>query len=173
MGSSNPCRPLIFLQTRLTTQGLLRSTAGAQRTDGEAFHFRNLIYVAPDVDEKEFADDVPPIAGLTDRITVYASSDDEALRLSARIWGKGRTGAAGSAQLQPGRRIELIDVSGVSTGVVGHTYFLDCGEVMEDMFEVLKTAGGVVASRPRRVLDAAQGLWRLLPTEMPRTAPRA
>jgi esterase/lipase superfamily enzyme len=152
---------------RLTNGGLLRPSPEANRKRSSSSRFHNLIYLAPDIDEKEFADDVPLISELTDRITVYTSQDDEALKLSALIWGQERTGSVQGICSQRERRIDFIDVSEVSSSLDGHSYFLDCAEVMEDMFHVLTAQADEVRSRQRRLVDSTHRRWRLLPTETP------
>ncbi|MFH1268329.1 MAG: alpha/beta hydrolase, partial [Planctomycetota bacterium] len=82
--------------------------------------FREVVLAAPDIDAEVFRRDiVPAIVPTADRVTLYASSNDEALKLSKTIHGYRRAGDSGSQLLVvPG--VDTIDVSTVDTSLLGH-----------------------------------------------------
>ncbi len=150
---------------RLTLQSIVRKDADSEA--GSSLKFKNLVYIAPDIDEKEFKDDIPIIARQVERISVYTSTEDEALKLSKLIWGAGRVGSAASSIKVHGAEVDFVDVSEVARSIDGHSYFLDFAEVVEDLFHVLKEKGDKVITRNRRRLDSDPRCWRLLSTEPP------
>ncbi|NQT15611.1 MAG: alpha/beta hydrolase [Planctomycetes bacterium] len=120
--------------------------------------FREVVLTAPDIDADVFSRDIAPaIVGTADRVTLYASSNDEALRLSKTIHGYRRAGDSGSELLViPG--VETIDVSTVDTSLLGHDYYGDNMSVIADMLDLINE------SKPaelRRWLQAAGPAHRL------------
>ena len=104
--------------------------------------FNEVILTAPDIDADTFINDVAPaIVKTAQRVTLYASSNDEALIISKKVHGYPRAGDSGS-QLIVLRGIDTVDVSAVDTSLIGHTYYGDNSSVLADIFELLN------ASRP-------------------------
>ena len=67
--------------------------------------FREVVLTAPDIDAEVFRRDVvPAIVTTADRVTLYASSNDEALKLSKAIHGYRRAGDSGGQDRGPGSR---------------------------------------------------------------------
>jgi esterase/lipase superfamily enzyme len=99
--------------------------------------FRELVLTAPDIDAEVFRHDVvPAILPTADRVTLYASSNDEALRLSKTMHGYRRAGDSGSELLViPG--VDTIDVSTVDTSLLGHLYYGDNATVIADMLDLI------------------------------------
>jgi esterase/lipase superfamily enzyme len=99
--------------------------------------FREVILTAPDVDAELFKRDIAPaIIGMADRVTLYASSNDEALRLSKEVHGYPRAGDTDDQLvIVPG--VDTIDVSAVDTSFLGHSYYVDSHSVVADLFELL------------------------------------
>jgi len=99
--------------------------------------FREVVLTAPDIDADVFRRDVAPaIVSTADRVTLYASSNDEALKLSKTIHGHRRAGESGSNLLViPG--VETIDVSTVDTSLLGHDYYGDNTSVIADMLDLI------------------------------------
>ncbi len=102
--------------------------------------FQEVVLTAPDVDAEVFKRDLAPaIARTANRVTLYASSNDEALRLSKQIHGYPRAGDSGELLVVvPG--IETIDVSAVDTTLVGHSYYSSNGSVVSDLICLLNDA---------------------------------
>ena len=99
--------------------------------------FQEVILTAPDIDADIFKRDIAPaIARTARRVTLYASSNDEALILSKKLHGYPRAGDSGSSLVVvPG--IETIDVSDVDTSLLGHSYYGNNDTVLADMFYLL------------------------------------
>ena len=103
---------------------------------------------APDVDADVFRRDLAPVIVKTaSRVTLYASSNDEALRLSKDVHGYARAGESG-AQLVVVPGMDTIDVSSIDTSLIGHSYYGDNPTVLTDLFYLLN-----------KQLPAAQRQW--------------
>jgi esterase/lipase superfamily enzyme len=122
-------------------------------------------------------DIVPAIVPTADRVTLYASSNDEALKLSKAIHGYRRAGDSGGDLLViPG--VDTVDVSTVDTSLLGHEYYGNNQTVIADMLDLINE------SKPpqlRRFLEAKRmdelfywvfhGDPRMLGTSQPAEAP--
>lgn len=99
----------------------------------------DVVLAAPDIDAKVFAEEiVPAIAGITQRVTVYASSGDMPLTLSSFLRG----GLLRAGVVDPDRgaadTIDTIDASNVADGLLGHGYFSDTAPMINDMYHLLR-----------------------------------
>jgi esterase/lipase superfamily enzyme len=99
----------------------------AARTDGQVL-FEEVVMAAPDVPATGFATDEWPLMHGTvapaKRVTLYASSDDKALKASKKVHGYRRIGEGGDGLLLlPG--LDTIDATGCDFSWFGlnHTYF--------------------------------------------------
>jgi esterase/lipase superfamily enzyme/outer membrane protein OmpA-like peptidoglycan-associated protein len=100
--------------------------------------FREVFLAAPDIDAgvfRQLAQSFPPLA---DRITLYASSKDEALRVSRRFHQNPRAGDSGLA-ITVVPRVDTIDATAVDTGLLGHSYYGDNRSILSDMFSLIRT----------------------------------
>ena len=102
--------------------------------------FHEVVLTAPDIDAEIFRRDIAPaIVTTAKRVTLYASSNDEALLLSKQVHGYPRAGETGDGLVViPG--IETIDVSAVDTSLVGHTYYGDNATVISDMIDLVRNS---------------------------------
>jgi esterase/lipase superfamily enzyme len=98
--------------------------------------FHEVVLTAPDVDADVFRDLAPAVLKTARRVTLYASSNDEALQLSKRVHGYARAGESG-AQLVVVPGMDTIDVSAVDTSFLGHSYYGNNRTVLADLFELL------------------------------------
>lgn len=98
---------------------------------------REIVLAAPDVDAAYFRRDLAPIlVQVAERVTLYASNNDEALKMSRRLNGAPRAGDTGELLVvAPG--IDTIDVSAVDTTLLGHTYYGSNVTVLADLFYLL------------------------------------
>jgi esterase/lipase superfamily enzyme len=97
---------------------------------------RHIVMAAPDVAAEEFETDLAPrFRGLSQRMTLYASSRDGVLQLS-RFANKARR-AGDSDELTIVDGVDTIDASEVSTGL-GHAVFGDVRTVVEDLAMLLR-----------------------------------
>jgi esterase/lipase superfamily enzyme len=105
--------------------------------EGEGAMFNEVVLTAPDIDAEVFRRDIAPrIVKTAKRITLYASSNDEALALSKKVHGYPRAGDSGPGLVViPG--IDTIDVSAVDTSLIGHSYYGSNQTVLADLVDLL------------------------------------
>ena len=98
--------------------------------------FGQIVFTAPDVDRDYFSDAIEPLRAVADRVTLYASSNDLALRTSQAIHGAPRAGLGGDGILiAPG--IDSIDMSEVQADMIGHNYYAANSGAIYDLFRIL------------------------------------
>lgn len=101
--------------------------------------FQEVILTAPDIDAEIFCRDiVPAITKTARRVTLYASSNDEALVMSKKIHGYPRAGETGRDNIIVMPGIDTIDVSGADTSLLGHSYYGDSDTVLTDLAQLLR-----------------------------------
>ncbi len=102
--------------------------------------FQEVVLTAPDIDADVFRRDIAPaIINTARRVTLYASSNDEALAASKQVHGYPRAGESGdNVVVVPG--IDTIDVSAVDTSLLGHSYYGSNDTVLSDLVELLNEA---------------------------------
>ena len=101
--------------------------------------FREIVMIAPDIDADVFRQDMAPRLARTGiHTTLYASSNDRALKASKAFHGYARAGDAGEG-LVIVDGVETVDVSDASGGLLGHSYFAEDRRIMEDIFSLLQT----------------------------------
>jgi esterase/lipase superfamily enzyme len=100
--------------------------------------FDRIVLAAPDVDADRFRRDLAPaLLDVAKQVTLYASSDDQALVASKQVHGYPRAGESGTAiVVVPG--VETIDVSGIDLSLLGHSYYGDNASMLRDLFEVVR-----------------------------------
>lgn len=115
--------------------------------------FHEVVLTAPDIDAEIFRRDIAPaIVKTAQRVTLYASSNDEALVLSKQVHGYPRAGDSGDGLVViPG--IETIDVSAVDTSLLGHNYYGDNATVISDMIDLVRNSK---SARERSWLQTAR-----------------
>jgi hypothetical protein len=98
--------------------------------------FGQIVFTAPDVDRDYFIEAVQDFRGSAERITLYASENDIALRSSAMLHGAPRAGLAGET-IVTAAGIDTIDMSGVDADFMGHGYFAANEGAIYDLFRLL------------------------------------
>jgi esterase/lipase superfamily enzyme len=100
--------------------------------------FHEVILTAPDIDAEVFRRDIAPaIIQSADRVTLYASSNDEALVASRTVHGYRRAGESGdNVVIVPG--VDTVDVSEIDTSLIGHSYYGSNSTVLADLFELMQ-----------------------------------
>lgn len=122
---------------RALTAALQAMTYEAQETLPK---FREVVLTAPDIDAEIFRRDIAPaVVRTADRVTLYASSNDEALVLSKQLHGYARAGDSGEGLLLLSG-IDTIDVSSVDTSLLGHSYYGENRSVLDDLWDLLHEA---------------------------------
>ena len=130
--------------------------------------FREIILAAPDVDAEVFRRDlVPALRQAGQRVTLYASSNDLALKASKEVHGYARAGDSGDGLVVlPG--LETIDASGVDESILAHSYFVESKPVIRDILNLLRHS--LPAGR-REGLVGEKGergpFWRFRQTDPP------
>jgi esterase/lipase superfamily enzyme len=123
--------------------------------------FSEVILTAPDIDAEVFEQQLAPaIQKIARHVTLYASSSDAALLASKKVHGHQRAGdSLPEIIVVPG--IDTIDASGIDTDMLGHSYFAQMKDVMDDM-NLLMIAGKLPPERS--LLEQIRGAgkyWRL------------
>ncbi len=109
--------------------------------------FDRVVLAAPDVDADRFRRDFgPSLLDVANHVTLYASSDDQALMISKGVHGYQRAGESGQyVVVVPG--VETIDVSGIDLSLLGHSYYGDSESMLRDLYKVVR-ARLSAANRP-------------------------
>ena len=99
--------------------------------------FNEVILAAPDIDAAVFKEQIQPaIVEMAERVTLYASANDNALWVSHKFHGYPRAGDAGKGiVVLP--RMDTIDVSTIDTSFLGHSYYGDNNSVITDIKAIL------------------------------------
>jgi esterase/lipase superfamily enzyme len=106
-------------------------------THGEGgARLRQVVFAAPDVDAATFKDLVKTFRGRAERFTMYASSEDVALKAAKKVQGYSRAGESGrELVVVPG--LDTIDATRISTGFLGHSYVGDNDSILADIYHLL------------------------------------
>lgn len=120
--------------------------------------FGQVILAAPDVDADVFTRDATVYARYADRVTLYASSKDLALKASSKLASLQRAGGLPPVTVVKG--IDTLDVSEVNLTLLGHSYVADELTVLEDMHTLI-SSGQAPAKRYRVRPVAAGDYWQL------------
>ena len=113
----------------------------------DAARLRQIVFAAPDVNARTFQDLATEFHGKAERCTLYASSEDLALKYSKQINKAVRAGDSGGfLTLQEG--LDTIDVTAIDTSFVGHSFFGDNTSVLSDL-DLLIRHGHAPQDRPR------------------------
>ncbi|MGH9145379.1 MAG: alpha/beta hydrolase, partial [Vicinamibacterales bacterium] len=101
--------------------------------------FSQVVLTAPDIDAAQFIQLAQSLRSGAERVTLYASSNDEALKLSKAYQGYQRAGdSSPDVVVVPG--LDTIDVSAIDTNLIGHFYYGDNRSVLTDIFYLLRDA---------------------------------
>ncbi len=160
-GASN----LYVIGHSMGTRGVTRALRNlvAKRPDLRG-RFRGIILAAPDIDAKVFRDQLAPAMHLASgRVTLYASSEDLALKASRQVNRGPRAGdSSEGVMLVDG--IDTIDVSGVDESVLAHSYFMESDKVMGDIRQIFRGNLPAAERQPLQSVKLRDGVfWKLLP----------
>jgi esterase/lipase superfamily enzyme len=119
---------------------LIASLKDIAQTEPQLLRGREIfetILAAPDVTADVFRNN---IAGILSRapmgVTLYGSSNDEALKVSKGIHKLNRAGEGGSKMVLM-KGVESIDASSVETDFLGHSYFAQSPSVVGDISDLI------------------------------------
>ncbi|MEQ9023203.1 MAG: alpha/beta hydrolase [Pseudomonadales bacterium] len=97
-----------------------------------------IILAAPDIDRQIFQEQIAPVIGAANApVTLYASSNDRALRLSREVNGEFRAGDASNG-IVIADGVESIDASNADTSLIGHSYYGDTRSILGDIFDLVR-----------------------------------
>ncbi len=109
----------------------------AKRAPDKRQHiFGQIVFTAPDVDRDYFVDAIESLRGSAERVTLYASGNDYALRSSQFLHGAPRAGTAGDVIIKLAG-LDTIDMSAVPADALGHSYFAANSGAIYDIFRIL------------------------------------
>jgi esterase/lipase superfamily enzyme len=140
LSSQNGIKTIHLLAHSMGNRALLRclERIGNNISQGAESKFRQTILAAPDIDAGVFENLAPIAVKAASRTTMYASSNDRALRLSKDFHGYRRAGDTEQGILIVSG-VDSIDASNVPSGFLGHSYYGDSRSVLSDVFELFKT----------------------------------
>jgi len=98
--------------------------------------FSEIVLAAADIDTDTFLALSQNLKQVSERMTIYASSNDKALKLSAELAGRPRLGDSGT-NLVVIDGIDTIDASTVKTSFLEHSYYGEGESVLADLYEIL------------------------------------
>lgn len=105
-------------------------------SDGQ-FLYNQVVLTAPDIDAGEFLQLASRIPSAAQRITLYASSNDNAILLSKKIHRYPRAGESGD-DIVVVTGLDTVDASTVDTSLTGHSYYAEKRTMLSDLFYLLK-----------------------------------
>jgi esterase/lipase superfamily enzyme len=114
----------------------LQTYLAKRAPDNRRHIFGQIVFTAPDVDRDYFSDAIQSMAESAERITLYASDNDLALRSSQFIHGAPRAGTAGDVIVKLAG-LDSIDMSSVPADALGHSYFAANSGAIYDIFRLL------------------------------------
>lgn len=127
---------------------------------------REVALMAPDIDAAEFRKLALAMRPSVNRVTLYASSGDEAIKLSMKLAGYPRAGEGGNHIVVMPGVLDTIDCSSVDTSILGlgHSYYADNSTILSDLFRLIR--GDSIDDRFRlRAVQNAQGkYWAFAPS---------
>jgi esterase/lipase superfamily enzyme len=123
-------------------------------------HFNQIILAAPDVDRDLFLSLAALYRAHADGVTLYASSRDLAVHLSATLHEAPRAGYFEPYTVTPG--VDTIAVPDFDVDLLGHSYFAQAEALLHDIFDLLRHAEP--PAKRQRIEGAKDGdavFWRL------------
>ena len=119
---------------KLTTEALVSSSTNMKRNSQR---ISDVILAAPDIDRDVFTKEVVPTLVGPLQMTMYASRNDAALKISEQINEAPRLGSTlPTPVVVPG--LHTIDASAVDTSFIGHSYYGDNKSIIADIFYIVR-----------------------------------
>jgi len=116
---------------------LLANTVSRLSSSPDATGLRQVVFAAPDLDAEVFRHLAAAFPGKARRLTLYASSEDMALKASRKLQKYPRAGESGlSLVIVP--EVDSIDASSVRTDFLNHSYFGDSDSILSDLFYLVR-----------------------------------
>ncbi len=100
--------------------------------------FQELVLAAPDLNSAVLSEVASALKNSSDRVTIYSSARDKALRISAFLRNE-VTRVGGNATALPSLpTFDIIDASKVKASLLSHSYFAENTEILNDLALLLK-----------------------------------
>jgi esterase/lipase superfamily enzyme len=116
--------------------GALQRCLLARASADSPHAFGQIVFTAPDVERGYFIAATESMSRIADRLTLYASDSDYALRASQMMHRMPRAGFAGNTIIRLAG-VDTIDMSGVPADLLGHSYFASNGGAVYDLLHLL------------------------------------
>jgi esterase/lipase superfamily enzyme len=122
-----------------------------------------VVLLAPDMDFAIFQRLLPRIAPIARNITVYTTTGDLPLALSAQLHGYPRLGEAGN-DVATLAGVEVIDLSDLpNASPTGHLYHIYSEDVGDDLDQLLND--GLTAAARRNLVQTGPNTWTMRPDD--------
>ncbi len=118
---------------RALTDALELMALRLDQSVGDPPVFGQVLFAAPDVDAGLFAEMLPTIRPLAQRLTLYASEEDWALAASRKLHGNALRAGMGGDFTLTNPAIDSIDMSELGDDMLAHSYFADDSSALADM----------------------------------------
>jgi len=137
LAQSNDVTKIHIIAHSMGNRGLLRSMQRVlnQVQSTSPISFGQIFLAAPDVDPDLFQQLAQAYLQLAERTTLYVSGKDKALATSGIIHDYPRVGYFPPIKVFEG--IDTVEVSNVDLSWLGHGYFADTRDLLQDMHELL------------------------------------
>jgi len=114
-----------------------------------------IILASPDINSEIFKEDIAPkIIDKAKKITIYVSDFDKALLASKKIHKYPRVGLSSDGIIKI-QGMDVINASNIKSDFMGHSFFMDTQEVLNDMFNIIRN-GYNPSNRP---LEKSNHYW--------------
>jgi esterase/lipase superfamily enzyme len=125
------------------------------------FEFNQIILAAPDVDATVFLEDIAPkLGGWANRMTLYASSADKALKASNGVHSSFlRLGESGDL-ITCCKGMDTVDASKTDPSMLGHGYFSSTAILLHDIFQLFNFNTDPADRNLKRIESGEEGYWR-------------
>jgi esterase/lipase superfamily enzyme/ribosomal protein S18 acetylase RimI-like enzyme len=119
-------------------RGLLRGLQQivSQAEQASRVRFGQIFVMAPDIDTELFCQLAEAYRKTSLRTTLYASSDDRAVRTSGFLHNYPRAGFIPPVTIVPG--VDTIEVPGFNLLDLGHSYYAEAAAVLHDVFDLIR-----------------------------------
>jgi esterase/lipase superfamily enzyme len=165
MADRSGAQNLYIIGHSMGTRGLTQAIRNlvAKRPDLRG-RFRGIILAAPDIDAKVFRTDLAPaMRQASGQVTLYASSEDMALKASKQVNRGPRAGDTSEGVVLV-NGVDTIDVSGVDQSMLAHSYFMESDKVMGDIREMFRAHQPAAQRKPLQSVKLGTGMfWKILP----------
>jgi len=124
--------------------------------------FNQIILAAPDVNANIFKKEIlPKMQGKANKITLYASSGDNALKASRHLHQQSRLGESGEF-LTVAKGMDTIDSTGVDPSTMGHSYFSSTKTLLQDMKNLMLKNTPPSNRNLKTVEEEQQSYWEMI-----------